>query len=297
MANSVSVIIPTYNGRDLLEQNLASVVKAKKNPANSITEIIVVDDGSSDDTAPFLKKNFKEVRVIRHTKNRRFPAAINTGVKMSKGSLVAFLNNDVSVTDQFLENPVKLFDDVDVFAVSFHEKGYGASKGKFRDGFIVHEGQRETGSTVDTFWASGGSCLVNRKLFLGIGSMDDELFSPFYWEDIDLSYRALKRGYKVLWEPNSLVFHNHESTNSKISKRYRTRIQERNQLLFIWKNLSSSRLLRLHVVGITKRILRHPGYSLVFFSAIAKLFVILKKRKKELKESKISDEAIFAKFA
>jgi len=297
MAKTVSVIIPTYNGRDLLEENLVSVIAAKVNPKNAITEIIVVDDGSDDDTVSFLKKNFREVRLIKHKKNRRFAASINTGAKMAKGTHLALLNNDVAASNNFLVKPLSHFSDKSVFAVSLHEKGYGASFGKFVDGFIVHEGQKESAKVVETFWASGGSCILDRKVFLKIGAMDEDLLTPFYWEDIDLCYRAMKRGYKILWEPNSHVVHNHESTNSKISKKYRIRIQERNQLLFIWKNLTSKVYIRKHITGLIKRIIKHPGYIIIFIMAVFKFPIVLKRRKREKKESKISDEAIFSSFS
>lgn len=297
MGGKVSVVIPTFNGKELLEKNLQSVVSASENPNNRITEIIVVDDGSTDDTQAYLKRNFPQVRLIKHKKNRRFPASINTGVRMSKNNYIVLLNNDVSVTDSFLEKPLEDLEDKQIFAVSFHEKGYGGSKGKFVDGFIVHEGQKETSRATNSFWASGGSCVMKKKIFSLLGGMDEELYSPFYWEDIDLSYRCLKRGYKILWEPDSLITHIHESTNKKISKKYRSRIQERNQLLFIWKNLTSGSYFRRHIVGLFKRIVKNPGYTLILFMALGKVRVVLKKRKREIRESKISDEAIFSSFS
>ena len=94
-----------------------------------------------------------------------------------------------------------------------------------------------------------------------------------------------------------MVTHKHESTLSRLPNRYVVRIQERNQLLFIWKNLTSVALFRKHVIGLTSRVLRHPGYVFVVFSALSKLGTVLKARKKELKEAKISDETIFARFS
>ena len=123
--------------------------------------------------------------------------------------------------------------------------------------------------------------------------MDEKVFSPFYWEDIDLSYRATKRGYDVLWEPGSVVDHKHESTVSKLSKKYVQRIRERNELLFIWKNIHSKKFIRNHIGALLKRIIKHPGYLVIFVMALSKLGIALKARKKEIKESKLSDEAVF----
>ena len=100
----------------------------------------------------------------------------------------------------------------------------------------------------------------------------------------------------MLWEPKARVQHDHESTISKISKRKRERIQQRNQLLFIWKNLTSARLFKKHLGGLGRYTLRHPGYLVIILNAIIKIKPVYMARKKEKKECKVSDEAIFASF-
>lgn len=129
-----------------------------------------------------------------------------------------------------------------------------------------------------------------------LGGLDEKLLSPFYWEDLDLSYRALKRGLINLWEPKALVVHEHEATIGKLSPKYTQRIRERNQLLFIWKNLTSRNMFRKHVAGLMKRVIKHPGYLRIVFMAMIKLNAVSWAREKERKEAKVSDEAIFAKF-
>src|SRR5260221_1108009 len=166
---TISIVIPNWNGRDLLEKNLAHVLLAKQNVKNNVKEIIVVDDGSTDDSVKFLKQKYgKEIRVIVHTKNRGFATSVNTGVRMAKGELVCLLNSDVVPEVNFLETIKDDFEDPKVFAVSLHEKGYGYAKGKFKDGFIVHEPVSASGATEvrETFWASGGSSVIRRSLFM-----------------------------------------------------------------------------------------------------------------------------------
>src|SRR5579859_2059386 len=226
---TISIIIPNFNGKALLEKNLPKIIEAKENKKNNINEIIVVDDGSTDNSVKYLKENFgKIVRIIVHKRNRGFATSINTGVRMAKGELVCFLNSDVIPSKDFLETMDEDFKDKQVFGVSLHEKGYGYAKGKFKDGFIVHEGKPESKKVEETFWASGGSCVLRRSIFMELKGMDDELLSPFYWEDIDLSYRAQKRGYKVLWDPRANVIHEHEATVKKLNQKYVGRIRERN---------------------------------------------------------------------
>ncbi len=292
----VSIVIPNYNGEELLEKNLPFVIRASRNENNKIIEIIIVDDGSKDDSVEFLKTNFPEVKVIKHKKNRGFSSTVNTGVRMSKGNLVVLLNTDVIPDENFLVATFEHFSNEKVFAVSFHEKGYGWARGFFSDGFINHGLGGEDEKASDTFWVNGGSGIFRRDFWMKLQGMDEKLFSPFYWEDVDLSYRAAKRGWQLIWEPEAKVLHEHEATMSKISQGYKRRIQERNQLILIWKNLTSPQLFKKHMFGLSKRIIKHPGYLRIVFAALLKIRCILKARKKELKEGRVSDETIFAKF-
>ena len=293
---SVSIVIPNFNGEELLKKNLPTLIKASEIRENRIKEIIVVDDKSKDGSIDLLKKDFSEVKLIIHRKNRGFSESVNLGVRSAKGELICLLNTDVSVTSDFLKSVFFFFKDPFTFAVSLHEKGYGGAIGKFDQGFIVHQGKKEVDRPVATFWVNGGSGVFSRSIWFKLGGFDGRLFSPFYWEDLDLSYRALKAGYKIYWDPNSLVFHEHEATIKKIKRTKREGIQQRNQLLFIWKNLTSNQLMRKHILGLFKRLLKHPGYLKVIFLALVKMPMVLKSRRKVKKFFKVSDDAIFANF-
>jgi GT2 family glycosyltransferase len=293
----VSVIIPNFNGESLLAKNLPYVVRAMDNKENCILEIIVVDDASADGSIKLLKDKFPQVKIIKHKINRGFSAAVNTGVRGSGGELLALLNLDVVPNEDFMVNTLPHFKDSKIFAVSLHERGYGWARGGFNDGYIQILPGDEGELFHESFYASGGSGVFRRSTWMELGGMDEELLSPFYWEDIDLCFRAAKRGYIVGWEPGSGVVHNHESTISKLSKNYVARIKERNQLLCLWKNITSQNLVRKHIAGIFLRIARHPGYLRVVLLALGRLPVALKKKRKEIKESKVSDEAIFGRFS
>lgn len=291
-----TIIIPNFNGKDLLKENLPAVVAAKEFEENKILEIIVVDNGSTDGSINFIKKNFPEIKIIKHKINRGFSAGVNIGARFAKGDLVVLLNSDVKPEKNFLVNTLPHFIDKRTFAVSFHEKGYGASIGIFKDGFIVHEPCFESNSKQYTFWVSGGSGAFRRSDWMKLGGMDEKLFSPAYWEDIDLSYRALKRGFRLIWEPNSNVIHKHESTVLKFPKGHFEKIKERNQLLFTWKNLTSQSLFKKHIAGLFKRVFMGPGYLKIIFMAFMKLKDVIRLRNKEIKETWVSDEAIFSSF-
>ncbi len=291
-----SVVIPNYNGKELLEKNLPKVLACLENKANRIKEIIIVDDASTDGSVKLIKEKFPEIKLIKHRINRGFSATVNTGARMAKGRLIVLLNNDVVPKEDFLISVFPHFRNKNVFAVSLHEKDFSWAKGKFENGFIVHGPGPKTRKTHQTFWVSGGSGVFRRSQWMKLGGMDEKLFSPFYWEDLDLCYRAAKRGWGLLWEPKARVEHKHESTISRWPKKYVQRIQERNQLLFTWKNLTSPYLFRRHIAGLLNRMVRRPGYIRIVFMALLKIRQVWKARKKEKKETKISDEAIFARF-
>ncbi len=293
---SVSIVISNFNGEKLLKKNLPYVLKTMEHKANKIQEIIIVDDASEDDSVKLIKRKFPEVKLFKHKVNRGFSAVVNTGARSASGKYIALINNDVAPEIDFLEHTLPHFKKKKVFAVSFHEIGYGWAKGKFEDGFVGFEPGKESDRVHESFWVNGGSGIFRRDVWMKLGGMDEELLSPFYWEDIDLSYRAAKRGYKLLWEPKAKVHHKHGTTMKTIPRRYVARIKERNQLLFMWKNITSPNLFRKHIAGLSRRCLRHPGYFRIVFMAAVKTRRVLKARKKEKKESKVSDEAILSKF-
>lgn len=239
----VSIVIPNWNGKRLLEKNLPSVIKACQEWGETDWEIIVVDDASTDESLIFLEENYPQVKVAVHQKNQRFAAACNTGVKKAKGEIVVLLNNDVSPKSDFLKPLVKHFKDSKVFAVGCKEKNIEGGKiiyggrglGEFKRGFLVHWRAKDQNKT-DTLWASAGSMAVSREKWLSLEGMD-KLFRPAYWEDIDLSWRARKKGWKILFEPKSIVNHHHETTNiPAFGKKQIKTFAYKNQFLFVWKN-------------------------------------------------------------
>lgn len=295
--NGVSLIIPNFNGKELLLLNLPKVIKAKNNPVNKIKEIIMVDDGSTDGSGNFVKTKFPEIKTIIHKKNRGFSAAVNTGVRTASQPIVVLLNNDVFPEPSFLEKVLPLFlKNPNLFAVSFHEKGYGWAGARFENGYVIHFPGKETEKKYETFYVNAGGAAYRRDMWLKLGGMDEKLYTPFYWEDVDISYAALKRGYTLYWQPGAYVSPNLSATVSKLPRRKVSRIQERNQLLFIWKNITSPNFFRRHLAGLLARLGKHPGYLVIVVMALSKIKVVIKSRKKEKKESKVSDEAIFDKF-
>ena len=253
MAKKISVIIPNFNGKELLAKNLPDVIKNCPN-----CQIIVVDDGSDDESVEFLKKNFREIEVIESKKNEGFAKTVNLGAQKARGDYLLLLNTDVSTKPGFLQKALDHFEKNKtnkIFAVGLcdisHEKGKTVKRGKgsaeFIKGFIIHSAAPI--KSGETFWVSGGSGLFDRCKFLELGGFDPA-FAPFYWEDIDLSYRAQKSGLVCIFEPQSQVDHYHMQGSIRKNKSdfFIKTVSYKNQFLFVWKNIEDYFLILLHLL-------------------------------------------------
>ena len=252
---SVSVVIPSWNGRELLEKFLPSVVRAASfHPDN---EVIVVDNGSDDGTAEWVRRQFpgtdsdgrepKLVRLLRLERNLGFGAGNNLGVRAACNPIVVVLNNDMRVEPDCFQRLLEGFTDPGVFAISAQiffldqcrrREETGLTEGRFERGFFRLGHVAEDISTLyPTFYAGGGSTAYDRAKFLELGGFDS-LFHPFYVEDADLSYNAWKRGWKVLYQPAAVVYHEHRSTIGRhFSARRIDAILKKNHILMVWKNV------------------------------------------------------------
>lgn len=284
-----SIVIPNWNGKDLLEKNLPAVLAAA-----GAEEVIVADDGSTDGSIEFLKDNFPQIKVVEHER-LGFVGNCNLGVKNVCGDIIILLNTDVMPEKDFLKPLEDDFNDPKVFAVSLNELQWSWAKGAWINGFVEHSPGAKTTTPHISFWASGGSGAFRKTIWDQLGGFD-EIYNPFYWEDLDLSYRAWKRGYKIIWDPRSVVHHEHEGTIGNFKKDEVRLISERNQLLFIWKNINSPKMIIEHKFNLAKRLIIHPRYLKPFLMALVRLPKILFKKWQEWRSQKISDRKIFAQF-
>jgi GT2 family glycosyltransferase len=244
------------------------------------------------------------VTLVQHDRNRRFAAACNSGVEAARGEIVVLLNNDTIPDKDLLGWLLPRFKDPQVFAVacaeSDGEKISGRSGGDFKRGLFVHWRAKDQ-TKHDTLWVSGGSGAFRKSAWHELGGMDTD-FAPAYEEDRDLSYRALKRGLTVLYEPNAKVFHKHGTTNVQALGVTNMRAASyRNHFFLVWKNITSPVLLLRHFLWLPYRLiidsLRSNGLPIVGFGwALVYLPAMLRKRRNELLKSKVSDEAIIEQF-
>lgn len=251
----VSIVIPTWNGRDLLEKYLPSVVAAAaQNPEN---EIILADNASTDGTAELVRAAFPSVKLLEMQRNLGFGDGSNAGFRAARNDIVVLLNNDMRVAPDFLGPLVDGFTGERVFSVACQI--YFSDPNKAREETGLTQGWWESGSLrvrhrVDDgvtslfpcFYGGGGSCAFDRRKFLELGGFDP-LLEPFYLEDADLGYMAWKRGWKVLYAPRSVVWHEHRGT---IGRRFRESeirsILSRNFVLWSWKNIHEWSRLAAH---------------------------------------------------
>lgn len=293
----VSIVIPWYNTEELVKKNLPYVLAAANSPANNVIEVIVVDDASPDKSGDIIKKEYSQVKVVQHKVNRGLSATVNTGVRSAKGELICLLDSDVVPEKNFLQSAATYFKSPNLFGVSLNERGTaGWVRGYFKDGEIHYELKEKIDSAHLTFWVSGCSGLFRRKVWMDLGGFDEKLFSPYFWEDVDLSYRAAKRGYRCLWIPDAKVDHEHGMTMCQLPKKLIEKVDQRNHLLFMWKNLTSRTLFRKHLTGLFRKLVKHPTYLRIVLAALSKLGPVIRARRKETKHSKISDEAVLSRF-
>ena len=276
----VTIAIPNFNGSNLLKRNIHNVLKSGSD------EVIIIDDGSSDGSVNLIKSEFPGVNLLINNKNLGFIPSVNKLVNEASGDVVILLNNDVYVEPDFLEPLGDHFKNPKVFAVNLHEEGEGPSIVFWKDGFYEFKRGEEKMEVQKSAWASGGSAAFRKSIWQELGGFDD-LFAPFYWEDTDISYRALRRGYEILWEPDSRVKHEHETTIKRFNRRYVRWVQQRNQLLFIWKNISEQKLLEDHKKFLSKRLISTGlGYWLPYLWAKLKSSQIKKDTSKFIRSDR-----------
>lgn len=266
MKSRVDVIIPSYNGKHLLSQNLPHIIKNTSN----LGKITIIDNGSTDDTVAWLSEKYPEIQVVINDTNLGYTRPVNQGIAVSHADYFVLINNDVRPEKDYLKNTRKYFDDPKVFAVSFNEKDSSWPKISWSQGKMQFSRGEDKTKPYFSAWASGGSALFRRSIWDKLGGLD-EVFAPWYWEDIDIGYRAWKSGYKIIWEPKSLVVHDHESTTKKLDQNYVNLIKQRNELLFNWLNIKDISFKMSHLVFLVSHTFKHPGYLKIIFSALWRL--------------------------
>lgn len=317
---SISIVIPSWNGLHLLEENLPSIRDAAAHYealSGAPVEIIVVDDGSTDDTVAEVGEIYPEIRLIVHSRNRGFAAACNSGIQASCSDLVALLNNDVQVSREYFLYKALHFVRPDVFAVSARVFEWdepifttGGRIARFRRGFwsvyFNYDVNTDAREWVDacrllSFYAIAGFATFSRSKLIELGGFD-ELLTPFHWEDVDLSYRGWKRGWEVHYEPRSRARHRTSATiEAHFKKKHVDAVSFRNRLLFHWINIHSKSYFWAHLLSLgflfcTKFLVLDRYFYRSLFEALAQYKRVLERRRAEKSHARLTDDQVWKKL-
>lgn len=307
----LSVVLLSYNSRNYLEDFLPKLIQFTPEKY----EIVVVNNGSTDDTEDFLKTNFPAVRTIKIEKNQGFTNGYVESLKHIDAKYYCLISSDIEVTENWAEPIVELMEkNPDVAACqpkikSWHRRNefeYAGACGGYLDkyGYLfcrgrifydVEEDKGQYDDNAEIFWASGACFFVKADLYHESGGLDDDFFA--HMEEVDLCWRLRNMGYKIMSVPESEVYHVGGSIISygSATKTYRN---YRNNLILLTKNLPTSQLIwklpyRLVLDAIAFFHLLFGGYVRLAFTIIrahmgfhVRTFHWIKSRKKARKLAK-----------
>ncbi len=214
----VSVIIPTQNRKNSLNQTLKSLFKM--NYPRKKLEVVVIDNGSKDQTGDFVRLSFPEVKLIQNNHNIGFAPALNLGIKQSNGRYVLITNDDVLFDKESLSELVKIIEKDKTIGIVGGKMLLSDKKTMALPGFRVNLwlgyhpydfSNSDMAREMDV--ATGGCMLVRKSIFKKIGFYDEGFF--FCGEDYDLCLRAKKAGFKIFYSPTATIYHKLLSASKK----------------------------------------------------------------------------------
>ena len=313
-----SLIIVSWNGRDLLEDCLPSL----ENQTITAEEIIVVDNGSDDDSVEFLRLSYPSVKVVALDKNYGFAKANNIGIRLARGSRIALLNNDTVVDSRWLEQLNRALDEQPEvgFCASkilmYWERDVIDSAGDmlgiaraYKRGHRKQDGT-EFNEPAFVFGACAGAALYRREMLADIGLFDETFVTNL--EDVDLSFRAQLAGYKCIYVPTAVVYHKVGETKRRIS--WIDGLTHRNNRLMWLKNAPGLLLLKYATrvlseemqrlangLGIGLSGLRRPDVKdlKMFLAADAELLRLLpeiRRKRREIQGKRVVSTAYIESF-
>jgi len=252
---TTAVVILNWNGQKMLERFLPSVTAHTQGDA----EVIIADNGSTDDSLPFLQKHYPQLRVIRLDKNYGFAGGYNKALQQVDADYYVLLNDDVEVTPGWIEPVIAqmqqhpdtaicqpkllMYDQRNTFeyaggAGGYIDKyGYPFCRGRMFTTLEDDHGQYDTPSQI--FWASGAAMFVRADVWRQLGGLDEDFFA--HMEEIDFCWRAQNAGYRIEYCPHSVVYHVGGGTLPKSNPR-KTYLNFRNNMALLYKNLPTQRL-------------------------------------------------------
>ena len=312
MMKSVSVVIPSYKGKALLEKNLPFLLRALACHSAPV-EIIIVDDAGGDDTGEFIRKRYPDIVLLENEANLGFAGTINRGFLVARYEIVLALNNDIQVGEDLFARTLCRFDDPELFSVTPDmidpARGESQSLTRLEAGVCWYKTRNlqlrdlpDLTGEVPIFFGSGGASFYDREKLLDLGGFDP-IYHPFYVEDVDLSYRAWKSGWKCLFDPTTTVYHETSSTILTLHRKRKIKfIGDRNRTLFLWLNITDPLLIARYFLGLPFSLLYDiigfRKYKFVgFFRALRYLSKIPVGRKSRKAHFRVSDREVITKIS
>ncbi len=308
----IAVVILNYNGSNFLKRFLPNVI-AK---SNDVAQIIVADNNSTDDSVAIMKNNFPGIKLIINGENSGYAGGYNAALKHVNAEYYVLLNSDIEVTDNWIEPIIELMDNDSTIAAcqpkirAFYEREFfeyaGAAGGyidklgyPFCRGRIFQNIEKDRGQyddSIEVFWASGACMFVRATVFHELGGFDESFFA--HMEEIDFCWRAKNYGYKIMVQPQSVVYHIGGGTLPKSSAR-KTYLNFRNNFSLLYKNINSNRLfitflIRFFLDGVAGMKFLVEGHPADFWAVIKAHFYFyrnignLHQKRKIIQHSKTS---------
>lgn len=239
----VTVIIPNYNGLRFLRDCLSALERQTMKEVRTL----VIDNGSTDESVPFIRTNYPWAEVVCMGENTGFDHAVNVGIKLSDTPYVILLNNDTEVLPEFVEMLYKAIDaSEDIFSVSskmlnFVNRdimddagdGYSIVGWQYQKGVGRHE--RYYTKPLKVFSACAGAAIYRKSIFEEIGYFDEKHFA--YLEDIDIGYRAKIYGYRNVYCPKARVYHVGSGSSGSKYNDFKVSLSARNSIYLLYKNM------------------------------------------------------------
>ena len=305
-ATGLSIVMPNYNGETLLAENLPPLISAMEAWGGE-WELIVVDDCSRDCSRELLLSEFPGITLLCNETNLGFSGTCNRGMQAARYPLVLCINTDVLVEQGFIAPLLEHFTDASLFAVTpnviaiSEGKNQGIVHGLYGKGFLKggFATLQEQQPLRENLYAIGACVVYDLEKFQALGGYS-ELYSPYLFEDVDLSYRAWKRGWRSIYDPRSTVHHQSSATINKQGKGRKRRIYFRNRFLFHWVNLTDRSMMTAHAAHVLMRLCvsflwGDFNYYFSFLGALQRLDKVMVLRDQEKGHAVLKDSQILAR--
>ena len=282
-----AVVILNWNGKHWLEKFLANVIRNSLN-----TEVIVADNNSTDESVAYLKENYPNIRIIHNDGNYGYAKGYNLALRQIDAEYFVLLNSDIQVTKDWTCPIIELMEkDQSIAAcqpkiLDYNNKNkfeYAGASGGFIDKFgypfcrgrmfdDLEEDKEQYNDGTEVFWATGACLFVRASHFFEAGELDEDFFA--HQEEIDLCWRLKNKGYKIMVEPKSEVYHVGGGTLN-VGSPFKTHLNFRNNLYMLFKNLPLSSLfiiipIRLVLDGIASITFLRNKQGINHFFAVMK---------------------------